>query len=299
MMNTHSILKKLIEKHSRPIEEQLNEAIESGKVKSQYVPFESKGRNETITTFATRLVEEALQYQFVHVAFNGQSHYVAFGASGPIISAVGRFNLIPASVVGGHWGVHNFLFYPSCSETLRRREIFIRLDSGCNSGQMFGDMTCDCRQQFDIALKSCIEEKCGVVIHIPAHDGRGWSLFKMANQQLMDEGGIDTVEAAKLFYGNEENIDQRGYTEAVVILRAFGFGNQHSFKLATNNPRKIGAFTGLGMNLTSTYPVIARELNKILEENLRAKSKQWGHTIPIENRENKFVFQGRIHKRHK
>ena len=152
------------------------------------------------------------------------------------------------------------------------------MDSGCLSGQIFGDITCDCREQFNIALRLCAEEKFGIVAHIPGHDGRGWTEFKMANQQLMDECGVDTVEAARLFYGNEDNVDQRTYTETVIILRAFGFNQKHIFNLVTNNPRKIVGLEGYGLSVVERVPIkIPHTPNN--EKYLKTKKEKLGHLL--------------------
>lgn len=277
MKETAHHIQLLLDKQRNTLEEQLKGAIENGMILKQYAPMKKKQQKESVEEFAFRLFQQASKYQFVQVVFDGERKHVVFGVSGPIITEQGEFTLLPASVVGGKWGWHYILLYPDLETVIREKEIFIRLDSGCLSGQMFGDITCDCREQFDIALKSCRVNKSGIIISIPRHDGRGWNGFKMANQQLMNDCGLDTVAAARLFYQDEAAIDQRTYTEAVLILRALGFGEYHFFNLATNNPRKIGAFHALGMNLKCSQPVIAKKMNPTLKKNLIAKSKNWKH----------------------
>lgn len=278
-MKRDTSIQTLLAKQTLPLESHLQEAVRSGQIQQRYISIPGIKKGENPQEFANRIIKAAGRFQFVQVLFNGENHYVAFGTSGPIITKFGRFSLVPVQVVGGRWGVHYFLFSPNLDTVLQQKELFIRLDSGCISGQMFNDMTCDCREQFEIALRTCAQEGAGVVVHIPGHDGRGWSHFKSANQQLMDECGMDTVAAARLFYGDEEHIDQRTYMEAVIILRAFGFGERHIFNLATNNPRKIGAFVALGMNLKRTQSIVAQEINPLLKRNLLAKSRQWNHNL--------------------
>src|SRR3989338_4987018 len=185
----------LLDKQRNTLEEQLKEAIENGMIIKQYAPVKKKRQKESVRKFASRLFRHASKYQFVHVVFDGERKYVAFGVSGPIITKQGKFTLLSASVVGGKWGWHYVLLYPDLETVMEKKEIFIRLDSGFLSGQMFGDITCDCREQFDIALKSCQTNESGIIISIPRHDGRGWNEFKMANQQLMNDCWLDTVAA--------------------------------------------------------------------------------------------------------
>jgi len=278
-MNRNTIIQTLLAKQALPLENHLQEAIRNGQIQQQYVSFPGKKKNENSQEFANRVTKASERFQFVQVLFNGENHYVAFGTSGPIITKFGRFSLVPGQVVGGRWGVHYFLFSPNFETALQQKEIFIRLDSGCVSGQVFNDITCDCREQFEIALRICARDGAGIVVHIPGHDGRGWAQFKLANQQLMDECDLDTVAAARLFYGDELHIDQRTYMESVIILRAFGFGERHIFNMATNNPRKVGAFVALGMNLKGSQSIVAQQVNPLLEANLKAKSEKWNHNF--------------------
>jgi len=263
----------LISKHESSLEEHLKNAISSKAVTDHYVPAPQRKTGESLKSFARRLALHSSSLHFTRIIFNRESHYVAFGVSGPLLTSAGRFTLIPAQVVNGRWGLHHFLFYPDIETVLKQRELFVRLDSGCTSGQLFDDITCDCREQLSMAMDSCAKDGYGVIIHMPQHDGRGWGEYKMANQQLMVDYDLDTVVAAELFYGSLEDVDQRTYTEAVTILKAFGFGNEHLFRIGTNNPRKVGAFTSFGMQLKTFEPMVIKDRNPIIKRNLAAKAK--------------------------
>jgi len=115
------------------------------------------------------------------------------------------------------------------------------------------------------------------VIEIPGQDGRGWHQYKMANQYLMNELEMNTVEAARAFYKKEEYIDRRSYHECAIILRALGFNENHSFSLGTNNPSKTKAFQRFGFNLKRVETVVAKELSVYAIKNLNAKQKEWNH----------------------
>ena len=270
----------LMSKHEIPLEDHLKNAISSGVVTDHYVPTPQRRTKESLKNFARRLALYSSSPHFARVIFNRESHYVAFDVSGPLLTSIGKFTLVPAQVVNGRWGLHHLLFYPDLETVLKRRNIFVRLDSGCTSGQLFGDITCDCREQLAMSMGLCVKEGAGIIIHMSQHDGRGWGEYKMANQQLMDDYNLDTVAAAKLFYGSLEDVDQRTYTEAVTILKAFGFGNEHIFRIGTNNPRKVGAFTSFGMQLKTFEPIITKNRNHVVERNLAAKVKHLRHMIP-------------------
>ncbi len=272
-------LSLLFKKIETPLEEHLALAINSKLVRKKYIPQVKRDKNESHEEYAHRLFDDSLKYQFVEVTHNGENVFIAFGVPGPIITREGKFLSIPAQVIGGRWGTHHILVYPNISNILKQKSVLVRLDSGCISGQLFGDTTCDCRQQYEIAMKLCVENGSGIIINIPGHDGRGWTEYKMANQQLMDELNIDTVSAAKLFYQHQDGLDQRTFTEAILILKALGFNEGHLFELATNSPRKVGAFISHGFKLTKTKPVVSPNLGTIAHKNLLAKSKEWDHSI--------------------
>ncbi len=235
-------------------------------------------KKETKESFIERIRKEANSKQIEKIKFNRKKYEIIFGVSGPIITSYGKFQLVPAQVKGGKWGNHYFLFYPSINELLKKKEMILRIDSGCFSGGVLGDITCDCQEQLRISQKACVANKGGIVIEIPNQDGRGWSQFKMANQRLMDELGMTTAEAAEAFY-KDKPYDIRTYDEAVIILKAFGFGNKHSFDMATNNPKKIEAFKNMGMNISCVKSVAVGHPNHFVKRNLKSKEDCWGHNF--------------------
>jgi GTP cyclohydrolase II len=130
-----------------------------------------------------------------------------------------------------------------------------------------------------MAQKLCVKNGSGIIIHMPEHDGRGWGEYKLSNQKIMGELNLDTVTAARMFYGDDNSTDLRTYNEAAIILRSLGLGLDHCFDLATNNPQKIDAFKKLGMNVVSSSSVIGEHLNSTAIRNLRSKSKNWNHSL--------------------
>jgi GTP cyclohydrolase II len=270
---------ELLRKRNNPLAEQLENAVEKGLIQDRYEPFVPKQAGESQEEFVTRVRDFSTRTQFVNVALHGVTRFVAFGVPGPIVTRSGKFELVPAQVIGGLWGVHHCLFYPNLADSLEKEQIFLRLDSGCTSGQVFGDTTCDCKEQLDVALERCVANGCGALINIPSHDGRGWGEYKMANQLLMDALDVDTVAAARLFYGNESSVDQRSFDEAAAILLAFGFSRRNSFCLGTNNPRKIGAFHAMGLHMKEVAPIVSEHMNEKTRRSFEAKQAEWGHRV--------------------
>jgi len=270
---------KLLSKITTPIEAQLEEAIMANKVGSVYEPSLPKQASENTQEYIARIIRESEEYQFVKVEDNrGKVQYAAFGVSGPVINDIAEFLLVPAQIVGGIWGVHHFLIYPNLQTLKNQNELFLRLDSGCFIGMVLSDNTCDCKKQLEVAMQKCKDFGAGVIIEIPSQDGRGWGEYKMANQRISHELGVNTVDTARLFYGDDESSDRRTYDEAALLLKAIGLGDK-KIKLGTNNPKKISAFASLGMAVQETESIIADNLSKSARTGLEAKSKDWGHKM--------------------
>jgi len=73
--------------------------------------------------------------------------------------------------------------------------LVLRTDSGCETGQLFGDLTCECCEQLKLAMQKIAEVGEGMIINIPRQDGRGMGLtFKLATLWIQDELKVHTVE---------------------------------------------------------------------------------------------------------
>lgn len=193
-----------------------------------------------------------------------------FGVEGPIVFEVGKFWYVSAEVKGGKWGRHHILISPNLKVLIKRKKSFIRLDSGCLSG-VLGDITCDCLGQLRIAQGIALHNG-GIIIHIPAHDGRGWQEYKMAHQRIMNETGLDTITVAKEFCDGEDKIDIRTFDEAATILKALGFPEGYKFNLGTKNPKKVRALLEAGF-VVDAHGVSVDHKSRFLRRNLKAKHK--------------------------
>lgn len=272
---------KFLNKRTVPLDVQLCSAIENNVVGTTYEDSEKRKPEETVEQYVERIKEEALKYQFVGVhTTNGEIKYIAFGTPGSVINQYGEFWLIPGQVVGGRWGIHYFLVYKNLQNALKQENLFVRIDSGCFIGMVLNDNTCDCKQQLDLAMEIISKNKSGMIIEIPGQDGRGWNEFKMANQRITNELGIDTVDIANMFYEDREAVDQRTYDEAALIMLALGFKNI-PITLGTNNPKKINAFLSLGINVVDSKNIISDKLSDIAKNDLRAKAAKWNHSVII------------------
>ena len=157
------------------------------------------------------------------------------------------------------------------------KEIIVRIDSGCLTGMVFGDRTCDCHEQLLIAIESAIENGIGFIIHIPSQDGRGMGIdFKLKTLDEQYYNHLNTVESAKKV-SHLENIDRRTYHGAVGCLKLLGVKLNMRLNIATNNPEKIEAFKLAGFTNLNTSRVFATHISDEVKKHLSAKQQFLGH----------------------
>lgn len=152
----------------------------------------------------------------------------------------------------------------------------VRIDSACSTGQLFGDRTCECRDQLDVALHY-IALNYGAIVAIPGQDGRGFGLdFKLATLRIQREAGLTTVEAARLLHGSSD-IDDRTYGGAIASLRMLGLAPGTAIKLLTNNPDKMRALVENGYVIERVPLRIAP--TDLTARHLEAKRAKLGHLL--------------------
>ena len=146
-----------------------------------------------------------------------------------------------------------------------------RVHSECLTGDVFGSMRCDCRDQLEFALNSLGTQDCGVLVYL-RQEGRGIGLKNKLLAYQLQDNGLDTVEA------NEE----LGYAPD---LREYGIGAQiikecgiTKMKLMTNNPKKIIGLEGYGLEVVGRESLDIQP-NKNNEKYLKTKKEKLGHFI--------------------
>jgi len=235
-----------------------------------YQPNQPKKPDEAFDQYIARVRTEAQTRQKVSV---GESS-VVFGVEGPILIGHAQMTLVTAEVENGEWGTHYVLF-SSDLITLREKQdrTHVRLESGCASGIIFGDETCDCKQQLRQAQEKVLEAG-GVIIYTPDQDGRGWGELKMATQRIMHETQVDTITAATSFYADDDDIDVRSFDEQALILRALGFPTGYSFLINTTKEQKTEPLKTAGYHVLLEDEKINRsELNDVQKKNREAKER--------------------------
>ena len=148
---------------------------------------------------------------------------------------------------------------PLSIDSLSNKIPLIRTDSGCVSGQIYDDDSCDCLDQFhhalnELAMAHAADE--GFVLHMPTHDGRGFGTAPKAETEIYKRGGqgmikktpaLDTVTAAKLLYQvDDQRYDIRTFESNVRILKWLGITE---VQLLTDNVRKVQSLEDNGIKV--------------------------------------------------
>lgn len=152
---------------------------------------------------------------------------------------------------------------------LHNEPVLVRVHDECLTGDIFGSLRCDCGEQLNSALQIIQKEGKGVLLYM-RQEGRGIGLENKLHAYLLQEKGLDTVEAnEKLGFPP----DKRDYGIGAQILRDLGITKM---KLLTNNPKKYAALTGYGLEIVERVPIVMepKEENK---NYLRTKKEKLGH----------------------
>ena len=152
--------------------------------------------------------------------------------------------------------------------------VLVRVHDECFTGDILHSRRCDCGEQLEAALTMIAQADLGVLLYM-RQEGRGIGLEKKLHAYLLQENGLDTVEA------NEElglPADKRDYGVGAQILRHLGV---RKMRLMSNNPRKFHALSGYGLEIVERVPleIPPREENLAY---LRTKRDKMGHMLELE-----------------
>ena len=145
----------------------------------------------------------------------------------------------------------------------------LRIHSQCLTGDVFGSLRCDCREQLEIALGMIAEQRAGILIY-EQQEGRGIGLMAKLQAYELQDQGLDTVEA------NERlgfKADHREFTLPAKILKRLGVS---SVRLLSNNPDKVAALEKGGIVVAERVPCEAAP-SAHSGDYLKTKKEKLGH----------------------
>ncbi|MBK9227870.1 MAG: bifunctional 3,4-dihydroxy-2-butanone-4-phosphate synthase/GTP cyclohydrolase II [Ignavibacteria bacterium] len=151
------------------------------------------------------------------------------------------------------------------------KPVLVRVHSECLTGDVFGSLRCDCREQLLESLRIIERSKSGILLYM-RQEGRGIGLHNKLRAYKLQEKGRDTVEA-NLELGFSP--DLRDYGIGAQILRELGV---RKMRLLTNNPKKVVGLNAYGLEIVERVP-IEIEPNSINRRYLTAKRDKLGHMI--------------------
>ncbi len=176
---------------------------------------------------------------------------------------------------------HLALCHNVCPQDLREADhesyedesVLVRVHSECLTGDALGSLRCDCGGQLPQALKKIQAAGRGALVYM-RQEGRGIGLVNKLKAYQLQDKGFDTVEA-NLMLGMK--VDQREYGTGAQILRDLGI---RSMALMSNNPRKLKALPGYGLEIVDRIP-IEETPSKENQRYLQTKRDKLGHMLNL------------------
>ena len=153
------------------------------------------------------------------------------------------------------------------------RSVLTRLHSECLTGDALGSLRCDCGLQLRSALRAIASEGRGVLVYATGHEGRGIGLVNKLRAYMLQEDGLDTLDANRRL---GFPADARSYREVGACLALLGV---RSVRLLTNNPRKEAGLRRAGIAVEEVIPLPTSPHLRNLKY-LVTKERRLGHVEP-------------------
>jgi GTP cyclohydrolase II len=149
----------------------------------------------------------------------------------------------------------------------------VRIHSQCLTGDVFGSLRCDCRQQLEMAMTMIAANGAGVLFY-EQQEGRGIGLMAKLQAYELQDNGLDTVEAnVKLGF----KADHREYSLPAEVLKVLGL---KELRLLSNNPDKVRALEQAGIKVVERVPCEIAP-HQHTEKYLKTKRQKMGHLLSI------------------
>ncbi len=152
-----------------------------------------------------------------------------------------------------------------------RGAVPVRIHSECLTGDVFGSLRCDCREQLELSLQEIQRRECGVLLYL-RQEGRGIGFENKIKAYRLQELGLDTIEANEALGFRP---DERDYEVAARMLDAL---EVRSILLMSNNPSKIADLRQHGVVVQGRIPIVVRA-NRHNARYLETKRVKAGHLL--------------------
>ena len=147
----------------------------------------------------------------------------------------------------------------------------VRMHSECLTGDVFHSTRCDCGEQLHKAMEVIADEGGGIIVYM-RQEGRGIGLVNKLHAYSLQDRGFDTVDAnIELGFAP----DLREYGLGAQILTHLG---AHRLRLLTNNPQKIVALQGYGLEVSERIPIVVPSSSEN-QNYLQTKKDRMGHFL--------------------
>ena len=185
-----------------------------------------------------------------------------------------EFEWVPVQLKSQEWDIATYPSLKHREQVVMRyctteKTPMVRIHSECFTGDVVHSQRCDCGQQLDASIEAIEAYGCGYILYMRDHEGRGIGLTEKLKAYLLQNSGLDTVDA-NVQLGHE--VDSRDWSEAIAILKNLKVA---SIKLLTNNPLKVKAVTDAGITGEQISLVIAE--NEFNKKYLQTKAERLGH----------------------
>jgi GTP cyclohydrolase II len=152
-----------------------------------------------------------------------------------------------------------------------KENVPLRVHSECHTGDVWGSLRCDCREQLEAAMRYIAAQPFGAVIYLK-QEGRGIGLLNKIKAYQLQDLGLDTIEANQYL---DLPVDARDYKVAAKIIALLKI---RSVSLLTNNPDKIGQLKASGIEVVDRIPIVI-PANRHDKDYLDVKKTKMGHLL--------------------
>lgn len=193
---------------------------------------------------------------------------------GPKAKIINKFGLWTAIFFeDNRWGTHIALLKGTVDKLKKESNVLVRIDSGCYTGAVLGDLQCDCVQQLRRAMKIISHFGLGLIVFVPGHEARGYGLKeKIKSFRVQESQKVGTVTAFRKLGLNPPDI--RSYEGVACIIQGLKIA---SISLLTNNPNKRKELKKYGIKVNRLIPLRIRP-TKLTRIHLKEKEEKLGHS---------------------